>query len=80
LGIDPEGDKVIRMNAQTARIEAGCVSLPRKAHWLAAFHKEISAFPSSPHNDQVDALSQGLNEVYNPQRRGCSSVGFYELY
>jgi predicted phage terminase large subunit-like protein len=80
LPIDPEGDKIFRMNAQTARIEAGCVSLPRKAYWLDEFRKEISAFPSSPHNDQVDAFSQGLNEVFNPLRRGCSAVGFYALY
>jgi predicted phage terminase large subunit-like protein len=80
LAIDPEGDKIFRMNAQTARIEAGCVSLPRKAHWLDEFRRELSAFPSSPHNDQVDAFSQGLNEVFNPLRRGCSAVGFYNIY
>jgi hypothetical protein len=31
IGVDPEGDKVMRMNAQTARIEAGSVFLPRQA-------------------------------------------------
>lgn len=74
LAVDPDSEKTIRMNAQTARIEAGCVSLPRKAHWLDEFRKEISAFPSSRHNDQVDAFSQGLNEAYNPRRRGESAA------
>ena len=29
IAIDPEGDKAMRMNAQTARIEAGSVLLPQ---------------------------------------------------
>jgi hypothetical protein len=33
----PEVDKVIRMNAQTARIEAGNVFLPLRAGWLDEF-------------------------------------------
>ena len=74
LAVDPEGEKTICMNAQTARIEAG--SLPRQAHWRDEFRKEISAFPNGRHNDQVDAFSQGLNEAFNPQRRGASAQGF----
>ena len=76
LAVDPDGEKTIRMNAQTARIEAGCVSLPRQAHWLDEFRKEISAFPSSRHSDQVDAFSQGLNEAFNPTPRGESSAAY----
>ena len=30
----------MRMNAHTARIEAGCVHLPRLASWLDEFRKE----------------------------------------
>jgi hypothetical protein len=30
VAVDPEGDKAMRMNAQTARIEAGSVLLPRQ--------------------------------------------------
>jgi predicted phage terminase large subunit-like protein len=43
IGVDPDGDKVMRMNAQTARIEAGSVSLPRRASWLDEFRREIMA-------------------------------------
>ncbi len=32
IGITPEGDKVMRMSAQTARIEAGAVLLPKNAN------------------------------------------------
>jgi predicted phage terminase large subunit-like protein len=65
--IRPKEEKIIRMNAQTARIEAGSVHLPRKAPWLDDFFAEILAFPASRYNDQIDALSQALNYVYQPR-------------
>src|SRR5262249_39256443 len=45
IAIDPVGDKVMRMNQQTARIEAGSVWLPRRAPWLEEFRQELMAFP-----------------------------------
>jgi predicted phage terminase large subunit-like protein len=67
IGVNPEGDKVMRMNAQTARIEAGAVFLPRRAPWLDQFRLELMAFPAGRYSDQVDALSQGLsNAFYRP--------------
>jgi predicted phage terminase large subunit-like protein len=68
IKVDPEGDKVMRMNAQTARIEAGSVSLPRSASWLDEFRREIMAFPAGCYTDQVDAFSQALHRAFN--RRG----------
>jgi predicted phage terminase large subunit-like protein len=72
--VDPEGDKVMRMNAQTARIEAGSVSLPSRAGWLDEFRREILAFPAGRYSDQVDAFSQALHRAFN--RRGEMSWGF----
>jgi len=66
IEVKPVGEKVIRMNAHTARIEAGYVHLPRRAPWLDEFRREISAFPASKHDDQVDALSQALDRAFNP--------------
>ena len=63
IGIDPEGDKILRMEAQTPRIEAGAVHLPGNAPWLDEFKKEVLSFPKGRHDDQVDALSQGLQRV-----------------
>ena len=63
--VQPKEDKMIRMNAQTARIEAGSVILPRKAHWLDEFFQEVLAFPGNRHSDQIDALSQALNHAFN---------------
>jgi predicted phage terminase large subunit-like protein len=65
-GIEPEGDKIMRMSEQTARIEAGSVLLPRQAPWLDEFRHEVLAFPYCRYNDQVDALSQGLKRAFTP--------------
>ena len=68
VSIQPKEDKVIRMNAPTARIEAGSVLLPRRAHWLDDFLQELLAFPASRHTDQIDAFSQALNYAFNRPR------------
>lgn len=57
----PVQDKVTRFAAVSAMIEAGMVSLPVEAVWLAAFETEVMGFPNAKHDDQVDALSQYLN-------------------
>jgi predicted phage terminase large subunit-like protein len=74
IGVNPEGDKLMRMNAQTARIEAGSISLPSRAPWLDEFRREILAFPAARYTDQADAFSQALNHLYN-RRRGEVSCG-----
>jgi predicted phage terminase large subunit-like protein len=63
IGINPDGDKVMRMAAQAAPIEAGAVHLPSNAPWLDEFKKEILSFPRGKYDDQVDALSQGLQRA-----------------
>ena len=59
--IRPEGDKVMRMSAQSAKIEAGAVHLPHHAPWLDDLRSEILAFPHGLHDDQVDSIAQALN-------------------
>jgi predicted phage terminase large subunit-like protein len=69
VGIKPEGDKVMRMSAQTAKIEAGAVHLPRNAPWLDDLRSEVLAFPNGIHDDQVDSISQALGWMSQPRRR-----------
>jgi predicted phage terminase large subunit-like protein len=57
----PEGDKVTRMHAQSAKIEAGHVYLPRRARWLEELRIELLQFPKGKYDDQVDSMSQFLN-------------------
>jgi hypothetical protein len=67
-------DKISRSHAITPTIEAGRVYLPEQAPWLANFLDELSAFPAAPHDDQVDALTQALNDS---RSRGRTVI--YEL-
>jgi predicted phage terminase large subunit-like protein len=61
IGRKPEGSKVDRMVAQSAKIEAGHVHLPKNADWLGSFLNEVLGFPLAQHDDQVDSVSQFLN-------------------
>ena len=55
----PEGDKVVRVSAHSAKIENGRVHVPRQVAWLEAFRNEVVQFPHG-HDDQIDSLSQFL--------------------
>ncbi|RLA87425.1 MAG: terminase [Deltaproteobacteria bacterium] len=59
--IAPEADKVMRARIVSPLVEAGKVHLPERAPWLADFLDEVTAFPNSEHDDQVDAMSQALD-------------------
>jgi predicted phage terminase large subunit-like protein len=62
-GCKPEGDKVMRLHAQTATIENGFVRLPATAPWLADYINELTTFPKGKHDDQVDSTSQALSWI-----------------
>jgi predicted phage terminase large subunit-like protein len=55
----PETDKRSRVISQTDLFAGGSVRFPRRAAWLEEFTAELLAFPGR-HDDQVDALTQGL--------------------
>jgi predicted phage terminase large subunit-like protein len=59
-GIKPEGDKVMRLHAQTPTIENGFVHLPESAPWKLDYLAEITTFPRGKYDDQVDSTSQAL--------------------
>jgi predicted phage terminase large subunit-like protein len=66
----PRDDKLTRLHAQSARIEAGHVFLPERAAWLEDLRTELAAFPQSRHDDQVDSISQFLAWFF--ARRACT--------
>ena len=70
IAITPEADKITRMSAQSAKIEAGYVYLPEQAPWLADFMTELLQFPYGRHDDQVDSVSQFLNWATRPRDHG----------
>ena len=61
--LNPEGDKVGRMAAQSPKIEQGQVRLPVKAPWRDCYLSECAAFPNGKHDDQVDSTSQLLRTL-----------------
>ena len=56
----PDGDKIMRLHAQTATIENGFVHLPETAHWLVDYLHELTMFPAGRHDDQVNSTAQAL--------------------
>ena len=78
IGIKPEGDKVMRMEAQSARFEAGQVYLPEQAPWLATLLHEILGFPKGQHDDQLDSVSQFLNWAESVRRRELRELEYVE--
>jgi predicted phage terminase large subunit-like protein len=56
----PDGDKIMRLHAQTATIENGFVHLPETAHWLPDYLAEFMLFPNARYDDQVDSTAQAL--------------------
>lgn len=62
LPILPDGSKVSRAHAVTALWAAGNVYIPdeEECPWVRDFVEELLSFPASGHDDQVDAMTQGL--------------------
>lgn len=71
----PNGDKVMRMHAQTALIENGFVYLPVNAPWLAEYLREIAVFPNGRYDDHVDSTAQALDWFKTPM----PSWGIFEF-
>jgi predicted phage terminase large subunit-like protein len=50
-----DGDKIMRLHSQTAKIESQFVLFPKEAPWLEAYLAELISFPNSKYDDQVDS-------------------------
>ncbi len=60
IPILPRGDKIHRAARITPLMEAGRVIFASHSAWMPALEAELLAFPHARHDDQVDALTQGL--------------------
>lgn len=76
IALNPKGDKITRMAAASAVIEAGRVWLPKDASWLAEFERELLSFPHARHDDQVDALSQYIHWLKTRKSQDFKIRGF----
>lgn len=57
----PGNDKQMRLYAQSAVFENGRIWLPKAATWLADYVRELTTFPGTKYDDQVDSTTQALN-------------------
>jgi len=67
IPVEPIGDKVERAEAITYILESGNAYLPhpQEQSWVQGFIDECSSFPRGKYDDQVDAMTQGLNRLGN---------------
>lgn len=65
----PTGDKSTRALPLSSAAEAGNVYLV-EGRWNSGFLDEATQFPEGQHDDQVDAVSQGLNYIAEKMGRG----------
>ncbi len=63
IPVEPQGSKEARLQAVAPFFEAGNVWLPQKAPWVGDYIAELTSFPSSENDDQVDATSQALQAM-----------------
>ena len=66
IPIEPDGSKLARAHAVTSYWEAGNVWLPHPDlfPWVKELVGELTGFPASANDDQVDALTQALRRLY----------------
>lgn len=56
----PVADKITRAKLATPVMQQGNFYIPEDADWCEEFKNELLNFPVGAHDDQVDALSQGI--------------------
>lgn len=73
VAFNPRGNKEQRANGAAPVVEAGNLLLPENAPWLRDFEAELFSFPGSEHDDQVDALDQGILYLTQNAGRGIAA-------
>ena len=79
IAVKPEGDKIRRMAAASAKMEAGQVLLPERASWLPDLEAELFVFPAGRHDDQCDSMSQVLQDNNTSFMDWMTAADFQEL-
>lgn len=69
IAVTPDGGKVARASAISPDVEAGNVYLPDPgiAPWIGDFVEECTVFPNGAHDDQVDSMTQAINQMHKPK-------------
>ena len=64
----PGVDKQMRLYAVSAEFESGRVRIPRSAFWKEEYIREITGFPGTKYDDQVDSTTQALDYLKSKVR------------
>ncbi len=75
IAIQPENDKITRLNSVSTIFEAKQVYLPENAPWLPDYEHELLSFPLAAHDDQVDSTSQALEWLRSKSTNALPIVG-----
>jgi predicted phage terminase large subunit-like protein len=62
----PGTDKIMRLHSTTTLFENGAVLLPQTALWLNDYVAELTGFPGTKFDDQVDSTTQALQYLQGP--------------
>ncbi len=78
-------DKLMRLAKQSVKFENGRVYLHKQSPWLDEYIQEITGFPGTKHDDQVDSTSQALDVLekyaFLPNKRPFRwPIRVYETY
>lgn len=79
--IEPYGSKVARAHAITAMWESGNVLIPHPSivPWVAEFTDELLNFPVCRNDDQIDAMTQALDEIHKKPGLNISNSAVSQL-
>jgi len=67
----PGHDKQMRLSNQSALFESGRVLLPDGAPWVEDYVRELTTFPGSKYDDQVDSTTQALDYIAKQSQYSC---------
>ncbi|MCA0373367.1 MAG: phage terminase large subunit, partial [Proteobacteria bacterium] len=71
-------DKAMRLEAASLPFENGAIFLPKEAPWLKDYVAELTGFPGTKHDDQVDSTSQFI-EWFKEHGREPGIITFYRM-
>jgi predicted phage terminase large subunit-like protein len=63
IDIQDKGDKVQKAGSFAGLLNIGLVGVPAEAPWLPVLETEMRTFPLGTHDDQVDAISLGCDDL-----------------
>ncbi|KPK67244.1 hypothetical protein AMJ82_11030 [candidate division TA06 bacterium SM23_40] len=81
IAVNPKGSKEARAQAVAPLWESGNVWIPNPKlyPWVAEFIDEVTTFPSSANDDQVDAMSQALSDLDDSRAAAMGDIKLPDL-